>query len=151
MSTHSSTLAWKTPWMEEPGRLWSMGLLRVGHDWETSLSLFTCMHWRRKWQTPPVFAWRIPGMEKPGGLLSMGSHRVRHDWSDLAAMTTNEKSFMYLSVPCISSSVKRLFIFFHWFFVLFSSLYIPYMKYWKYFLYVLHLIVHLVLMMDIFY
>ena len=41
MATHSSTLAWKIPWMEEPGRLQSMGSLRVGHDWATSLSLFT--------------------------------------------------------------------------------------------------------------
>ena len=41
MAPHSSTLAWKIPWMEEPGRLQSTGSLRVGHDWETSLSLFT--------------------------------------------------------------------------------------------------------------
>ena len=47
MAPHSSTLAWKIPWMEEPGRLQSMGSLRVGHDWATSLSLFTFMHWRR--------------------------------------------------------------------------------------------------------
>ena len=39
MATHSSTLAWKIPWMEEPGRLQSMGLQRVGHDGATSLSL----------------------------------------------------------------------------------------------------------------
>ena len=60
MATHSSTLAWKIPWTEEPGRLQSMGLLRVGHDWVTSLSisLFTFMHWRRKWQPTPVF---LPG------------------------------------------------------------------------------------------
>ena len=32
MATHSSTIAWKIPWMEEPGRLQSMGLQRVGHD-----------------------------------------------------------------------------------------------------------------------
>ena len=38
MATHSSTLAWKIPWMEEPGRLKSMGSLRVGHDWETELN-----------------------------------------------------------------------------------------------------------------
>ena len=49
MALHSSTLAWKIPWMEEPGRLQSMGSLGVGHDWATSLSLFTFMHWRRKW------------------------------------------------------------------------------------------------------
>ena len=55
MATHSSTLAWKIPWAEEPGRLQSMGSLRIGHDWATSLSLFTFMHWRRKWQPTPVF------------------------------------------------------------------------------------------------
>ena len=48
MASHSSTLACKIPWMEEPGRLQSMGLLGVRHDWATSLSLFTFMHWRRK-------------------------------------------------------------------------------------------------------
>ena len=54
-----------------------------------SCSLFTFMHWRRKWRTTPVFfAWRIPEMGEPGGLLSMGSHRVRHDWSDLAVALT---------------------------------------------------------------
>ena len=84
MAPHSSTLAWKIPWTEEPGRLQSMGSLRVGNDWATSLSLFTFMHWRRKWQPTPVF---LPG-ESQGqgacGLTSMGSHRVRHDWSNLA-------------------------------------------------------------------
>ena len=55
MATHSNTLAWKIPWTEEPGGLQSMGSLRVGHDWATSLSLFTFMHWRRKWQPTPVF------------------------------------------------------------------------------------------------
>ena len=55
MAPHSSTLAWKIPWTEEPGGLLSMGSHRVGHDWATSLSLFTFMHWRRKWQPTPVF------------------------------------------------------------------------------------------------
>ena len=55
MAPHSSTLAWKIPWMEKPGRLQSMGSLRVGHDWATSLWLFTFVHWRRKWQSTPVF------------------------------------------------------------------------------------------------
>ena len=85
MAPHSSTLAWKIPWMEEPGGLQSMGSLRVGHNWVTSLSLFTFTHWRRKWQPAPVFAWKIPGTVEPDGLPSMGSHRVGHDWSDLAA------------------------------------------------------------------
>ena len=64
MAPHSSTLAWKIPWMEEPGGLQSMGSLRVGHDWATSLSLFTFMHWKRKWQPTPVF---LPGESQGRG------------------------------------------------------------------------------------
>ena len=93
MATHSRTLAWEIPWTEEPGRLQSMGSLRVGQDWVTSLSIFTFMQWRRKWQPTPVFfpgeSWRILEMGEPGGLPSMGSHRVRHDWCDLVAAGTN--------------------------------------------------------------
>ena len=67
MAPHSSTLAWKIPWTEEPGRLQSMGSLRVGHDRATSFSLFTFMHWRRKWQPTPVF---LPGESQgPGSLV----------------------------------------------------------------------------------
>ena len=55
MAPHSSTLACEIPWTEEPGRLQSIGSWRVGHDWETSLSPFTFMHWRRQWQPTPVF------------------------------------------------------------------------------------------------
>ena len=58
MAPHSSTLAWKIPWMEESGGPQSMGSLRVGHDWATSLALFTFMQWRRKRQPTPVF---LPG------------------------------------------------------------------------------------------
>ena len=85
MAPHSSALAWKIPWTEEPGGLQSTGSLRVGHDWATSLSLFPFMHWRRKWQLTPVF---LPGESQgrePGGLPFVGSHRVGHDWCDLAA------------------------------------------------------------------
>ena len=56
----------ENPWTEEPGRLQSMGSLRVGHDWATSLSLFTFMHWRRKWQLTPVF---LPGESQGRGSL----------------------------------------------------------------------------------
>ena len=66
MATHSSTLAWKIPWMEEPGRLQSMRLLRVGHNGAISLLLFTFMHWRRKWQPTPVF---LPGESQGRGSL----------------------------------------------------------------------------------
>ena len=85
MAPHSSTLAWKIPWTEEPGRLQSMGSLRVRHDWATSLLLFTFMHWRRKWQPTPVF---LPG-ESQGQRSLVGcrlwGRRESDDWSDLAA------------------------------------------------------------------
>ena len=57
---------WKIPWTEEPGGLQSMGSLGVRHDWATSLSLFTLMHWRRKWQPTPVF---LPGESQGWGSL----------------------------------------------------------------------------------
>ena len=89
MALHSSTLAWKIPWTEEPGGLQSMGSLRVRHDWATSLSLFTFMHWRRKWQPTPVF---LPGESQGRGSLvgcSPWGRRVGHDWSNLAAAAAN--------------------------------------------------------------
>ena len=67
MATHSSTLAWKIPWTEEPGGLQSMGSLRVRHNWAPSLSLFTFMHWRRKWQLTLAL---LPGESQgPGSLV----------------------------------------------------------------------------------
>ena len=66
MATHSITLAWKIPWVKEPGGLESMGSLRVRHDWATLLLLFTFMHWRRKWQPTPVF---LPGESQGLGSL----------------------------------------------------------------------------------
>ena len=66
MAPYSSTLAWKIPWMEEPGRRQSMGSHRVGHNRATSLSLFTFMPWRRKWQPTPVF---LPGESQGQGSL----------------------------------------------------------------------------------
>ena len=67
MATHSSVLAWRIPGMGEPGGLTSMGSHRVGHNWATSLSLFTFMHWRKKWQPTPVF---LPGESQgPGSLV----------------------------------------------------------------------------------
>ena len=66
MAPHSSTLAWKIPRTKEPGRLQSMGSLRVGRDLASSLALFTFMHWRRKWQPTPVF---LPGESQGQGSL----------------------------------------------------------------------------------
>ena len=81
MTPHSSTLAWKSPWAEEPGR-WAAvhGVVKS----QTQLSDFTFtfhFHALEKAVTPhsSVLAWRIPGMGEPGGLPFMGSHRVRHD------------------------------------------------------------------------
>ena len=80
---HSSTLAWKIPWTEEPGGLQSMGSLRVGYAWATSLSLFTLMHWRRKWQPTPVF---LPGESQgPGSLV--GCHLWGRTESDTTEAT----------------------------------------------------------------
>ena len=83
MAPHSSTLAWKIPWMEEPGGLQSMGLLRVGHDWATSLSLFTFMHWKRKWKPTPVF---LPGESQGQGNL-VGYHLWGCTESDTTEVT----------------------------------------------------------------
>ena len=82
MAPHSSTLAWKIPWMEEPGGLQSMGSLS-----QARLSDFTfTFHFhaleKEMATNSSVLAWRIPGTGgtgEPGGLPSMGSHRVGHD------------------------------------------------------------------------
>ena len=79
MAPHSSTLAWKIPWTEEPGRLQSMRSLS-----RTRLSNFTFTFQFNELEKEmathsSVFAWRIPGMGEPGGRLSMGLHRVGHD------------------------------------------------------------------------
>ena len=90
MAPHSSTLAWKIPWMEEPGGLQSMGSLRVGHDWATSLSL-SCIG---EGNGNPL---QCSCLENPRdgeawwAVLSMGSHRVGHDGSDLAAAVSITK------------------------------------------------------------
>ena len=78
MAPHSSTLAWKIPWTEEPRRLQSMGLLS-----QTRLSDFTFtfhFHALEKEMAThsSILAWRIPGTEEPSWLLSMRSHRVGH-------------------------------------------------------------------------
>ena len=83
LAPHSSSLAWKIPWMEEPCRLQSMGSLRVRHNWATSLSLFTFMHWRRKWQPTPVFS---PGESQGWGSL-MGCCLLGHTESDMTEAT----------------------------------------------------------------
>ena len=85
MAPHSSTLAWKIPWMEEPGGLQSMGSLRVEQDRATSLSLFTFMHWRRKWQPTP----QCSCLENPmdGGAWWAAVYGVAKSWTRLSDFT----------------------------------------------------------------
>ena len=89
---------WKIPWKEEPGGLLSMGSHRVGHDWATSLSLFTFMHWRRKWQPTAVFLPRkshgqrsltdySPWGRKVWTRLSTKSRTPLSDWAELNCVT----------------------------------------------------------------
>ena len=102
MATHSSILAWRIPWTEEPGGLQSTGSQRVGHDWVTSLSLSLVAQMvkhlstmRETWVQSlgwedilekevathsSILAWKIPWTEEPGRLQSMGSQRVRYNW-----------------------------------------------------------------------
>ena len=104
MAPHSSTLAWRIPWTEEPGGLQSMGWLKS----QTRLSDFTFtfhFHALEKEMAThsSVLAWGIPGTGEPGGLPSMGLHRVGHDWSDLAAAAA------VLYTPSIISFLSPLF------------------------------------------
>ena len=87
MATHSSTLAWKLPWMEEPGRLQSMDGVTKSQTWLSNFTFTFHSHALEKEIAThsSVFALRIPGTGEPGGLPSVGSHRVWRDWSDLAA------------------------------------------------------------------
>ena len=101
MAPHSSTPAWKIPWMEEPGRLQSMGSLRVGHDWATFTFPFHVLEEEMATHSS-VLAWRIPGMGEPGGLPSLGSHRFGHDWSNLAAAN------IYHGATLVAQRLKHL-------------------------------------------
>ena len=98
MAPHSSTLAWKIPWTEEPGGLQSKGSVRVRHDWETSLSLFTFMHWRRKWQPTPMF---LPGESQGQGSL-VGCRLWGHTESDTTErLSSSSRSISHLTTVLI--------------------------------------------------
>ena len=103
MAPHSSTLAWKIPWTEEPGRLQSLGSRRVGHKLSDFTFTFHFHALEKEMAThSSVLAWSIPGTGEPGGLPSMGSHRVGHDWSDLAAAAAAaevDKTFQVVLIP----------------------------------------------------
>ena len=99
MAPHSSSLAWKIPWTEKPGRLQLMRSLRVGHDWATSLSLFTFMLWRRKWQPTPLF---LPGESKDGGAWWAAVYGVTQ--SQIRLKQLSSSSSMY---GCESWTIKK--------------------------------------------
>ena len=103
MATHSRTLAWKIPWMEEPGGLQSMGSRRVRHDWVTSLSLFTFMHWKRKWQPTPVF---LPGESQGWGSV-VGCHLWGCTESDMTEATLQHDRYTN-TIGNLSYSEKTL-------------------------------------------
>ena len=98
MAPHSSTLAWKIPWMEEPGRLQSMGSVRVGHDWATSLSRIG------EGSGNPL---QCSCLENPrdGGAwwaAICGVSQSQHDWSDLAAAAwriVSSAYWLYIFLP----------------------------------------------------
>ena len=107
VAPHSSTLAWKIPWMEEPGRLHGVAKSRARlRDFTFTLHFHAL---EKEMATPSrVLAWRIPETEEPGGLPSMGSHRVGHDWSDLAAAAIDSErasleAQMVKSLPAVRS------------------------------------------------
>ena len=89
MAPHFSTLAWKIPWTEEPDGLQSMGSLRVGHNWATSLSLFTFLHWRRKWQPTPVF---LPGESQGQGAWLAAIYGVSQNRTQLKRLSSSSSS-----------------------------------------------------------
>ena len=127
MATHSSILIWKIPWMEEPGRLSSMGSQRVGYDWATSLSLFTLMHWRRKWQCTPVFlpsesqgrrAWcaAVYGVAQSRTRLKrLSSSSSKYSWgrSSFYSPVTKTKLQVLGSTPALGTKFHSRFVLLH--------------------------------------
>ena len=126
MAPHSSTLAWKIPWTEQPGRLQSMGSRRVRHDRVTSISVFTFMHWRRKWQPTPVF---LPG-ESQGRWSLVGCRLWGRTELDMAEATQQQQhSDMYslffikeLTLKQIMGFPKRVNVVIIFLFILLSYL-----------------------------
>ena len=90
MATHSSTLAWKIPWMEKPGRLQSMGSQSRTRLSDVTFTFHFHALEKEIATHSSVIAWRIPGTAEPGGLPSVGSHRVGHDWGYLAAAAAGQ-------------------------------------------------------------
>ena len=108
MAPHSSTLAWKIPWAEEPGRMQSMGSQRVGHEWATWLSLFTFMDWRRKWQPTPVF---LPGESQAWGawwaaVYGVAQSRTRLKWLSSSSSRAFQLTLVVKSLPARAGDLR---------------------------------------------
>ena len=105
MAPHSSAPAWKIPWTEEPGGLKSMGSPRVGHDWATSLALFTLMHWRRQWQPTPVL---LPGRSHGRGSL-VGCRLLGRTESDTTEATQQQQQQQQMILNLPSLELPRMY------------------------------------------
>ena len=100
MAPQSRTLAWKIPWTEEPGRLQSMGSRRVRHDRATSISLFTFIHWRRKWQRTPVF---LPGESQEGGAGWAAVYGVAQSRTRLKRLSSSSSKVTFVLGPIFNT------------------------------------------------
>ena len=105
MAPRSSTLAWKIPWTEDPGRLQSMGLQRVGHNWATSLSRFPFMHWRRKWRPTPVF---LPGESRDRGAWWAAVYGVAQSLTRRKWLSSSRSSSKHYQRPQEEVKLKML-------------------------------------------
>ena len=106
MAPHCSTLVWKSLWMEELGRLQSMGSQRVQHIKDFPFTFHFHALEKAMATHSSVLAWRIPGTGEPGGLLSTGLHRVRHDGSDLAAAAA--AIYLHIIYCCFHTGMGRM-------------------------------------------
>ena len=121
MVPHSSTLSWRISWAEEPGGLQSMGLRRVGHDERLHIhfSLFTFMHWRRKWQPAPVF---LPRESQGRGarwaaVYGVTQSRTRLKWlssSSISRVTLLQSLMVYRTTCFINRCKSPRHHYFHW-------------------------------------
>ena len=106
MAPHSSTLAWKIPWTEEPGGLQSMRSPRVGHNRATSLSLFTFMHWRRKWQPTPVF---LPGESQGQGAWQATIYGIAQSRTRLKRLSSSSRRYS-IKITLVGSKSVTYFL-----------------------------------------
>ena len=114
MAPHSSTLAWKIPWMEEPGRLQSMESLGVGHDWTTSLSLFTFIHWRRKWHPLQCSCLENPRDRGAQWAAISGIAQSRTRLKQLSSSSSSSSLVKYLALSSFSIAFPPTMCFVFW-------------------------------------